>query len=121
MNKNITIDNFIELVKKREIKSKQSVNIISDTLLDLIKEKLELEIKVEKLESEAKSSEDDLKYQIRKLEFLLEDSKNENTRLKSHIINLQEHEKIQRQRANEFKDRLKCYQDTDFSYTVVGK
>lgn len=120
MNKDITINEFIQLVLNKKIYANQKVQISSDELLDLLKEKLELEKQVEILEKAQSNSNAEKELEIRKLNFLLDSEKSLNRQLETKIITLMEHERIQRQRANGYKQKLQqqVFQDTSFSYTV---
>ena len=120
MNKDISINEFIQLVLNKKIYANQKVQISSDELLDLLKEKLELEKQVEILEKAQSNSNAEKELEIRKLNFLLDSEKSLNRQLETKIITLMEHERIQRQRANKYKQKLQqqVFQDTSFSYTV---
>lgn len=120
MLRDISIDEFIELVISRKIRTDEKVKISSDDLLTLLKEELELKKQLEELSLQVKASDTEKDLEIRRLNFLLDNEKKMVKRLQEKVIDVMEMEKLQRHRAIQLQEKLQrnIYQDTTFSYTV---
>jgi len=110
----VTVNKFIELVKNRVITHDEKVSMYSSELLDLVKEKLNLESSLE----DSKVETDRLKSENLRLRKQINENSERIEYMQNRIDYLTDCEKIQRKRAFKLQEQLNDSYMSDGAYTV---